>query len=234
MDNSNLQRVRMGGIALSRGDIYPGATVSWAFPGKDDAVKVALLMPNATRTHFKVIAFNTDSKPIKAKMTGWNVNSGTWEVKSGLGDANDNLAAGAKSREIAFEKTASTELEFAPRKTTVYEFTLKTPSGSEPATRADLGIGADDVVVEGAVVKVTVHSLGAIDAAAAKVELLDAKGKVVATASTPSLPPPHDLKPHTAQVSLTLPAGFKTAGAKVRIAAPYKEGTQLNNEVVLH
>jgi hypothetical protein len=31
-----------------------------------------------------------------------------------------------------------------------------------------------------------------------------------------------------------LPAGFKTAGAKVRIAAPYKEGTQLNNEVVLH
>lgn len=234
MENAYLQRVRMGGIALVRGDLYPGATVSWAFPGKDDAVKVAIMMPNASRTHFKVIAFNTDAKPIKATMTGWNVDSGQWQVKSGLGDAKDNLPASAKSHEIAFEKTASTELEFAPHKTTVYEFTLKTPSGSDPATRADLGIGVDDVVIDGNSLKVTVHSLGAQDATAAKVELIDAAGKVVAEAPTPALPAPRDLKPHTAQVTLTLPAGFKAAGAKVRIVAPYKEITQLNNTVALH
>ena len=233
MDSQYLQRTRMGGIALTRGNIYPGATVSWSFADPDGAVKVALLMPNATRNHFKVIAFNTDAKPIKAKMTGWNVDSGQWVVKSGPGDANDSLSASAKSKEIAFEKTASTELEFAPHKTTVYEFTLKT-KGDDPASRADLGIGVDDVVIEGGSLKVTVHSLGAQDAAAAKVELVDAAGKVVAEAPTPALPAPRDLKPHTAQVTLTLPAGFKTAGAKVRLVAPYKEITQLNNTVALH
>jgi len=154
-------------------------------------------------------------------------------VKSGPGDANDNLSASAKSKEITFEKTASTELEFAPHKTTVYEFTLKA-KGDDPTTRADLGIGSDDVVIANGKATVTVHSLGAQDAAAAKVELVDAAGKVVAEAPTPALPAPRDLKPHTAQVTLTLPAGFKAAGAKLRIVTPYKEITQLNNVVALH
>ncbi|GAA0535790.1 hypothetical protein FHS83_003238 [Rhizomicrobium palustre] len=233
IDSMYLQRSRMGGVQLVRGNMYPGATVTWAFPGKDDAVKVALLVPNADRKHFKVIAFNTDSKPIKAKMTGWNVESGIWTVKSGLGDALDNLGANTKSKEIAFEKSASTEVEFAPGKTTVYEFTLKTPSGSDPVTRADLGIGEDDVVINGTALKVTVHSLGAQDAGAAKLELVDAKGKVVAEAPTPAIAAPKDLKPHTATVTLALPAGFKTTGAKLRIVAPFKEITQMNNEVVL-
>jgi hypothetical protein len=233
MENAYLQRVRMGGIALVRGNIYPGATVSWAFPGKNDAVQVAILMPNASRNHFKVIAFNTSTKPIKAEMTGWNVDSGQWEVKYGPGDASENLSAGAKSKEIAFEKTVSTKLEFAPHKTTIYEFTLKA-KGDDPATRADLGIGSDDVAIADGKATVTVHSLGAQDAAAAKVELVDATGKVVAEATTPALPAPRDLKPHTAHVTLTLPAGFKVAGTKVRIVTPYKEITQINNVVALH
>jgi hypothetical protein len=233
IDNQYLQRTRTGGVALVRGNIYPGATVSWAFPDPEGAVSVALLMPNATRSHFKVIAYNITAKPVKAKLTGWNVDSGQWDVKSGPGDAKDNLPATAKARSIAFEKTASVDVEFAPHKTTVYEFTLKTPSGDAPNTRADLGIGSDDVVRQGDSVSVTVHSLGAQDAKPASVRVVDAHGKVVAEAATPALLAPKDLKPHTATVTLTLPANFHSAGAVVQIVSSQKEITLLNNTVRL-
>ncbi|MDR3528540.1 MAG: hypothetical protein P4L57_14815 [Rhizomicrobium sp.] len=228
-----LQRIRLGGVALVRGNIYPGNTVSWAFPDPDGAVSVAIMMPNASRTHFKVIAYNVTDHVVKAKMTGWNVDGGTWEMKSGLGDDKDALSGDVKTASIAFEKTAAVDVAFAPGKTTVYEFTLVT-KGDVPSTRADLGIGRDDVVVKGSVVMVTVHSLGAQDAAAARVEVVDASGKVVSSAPTPALPAPRDLKPHTAVVKLKLPAKFKMDGASVRIVAPYKEITQMNNSVTLH
>ena len=228
-----LQRIRMGGIALTRGNIYPGATVSWAFPDPEGAVSVAIMMPNASRSHFKVIAYNVTDHVVTAKMTGWNVDGGEWEMKSGLGDDKDALTGDVKTASVAFEKTASVKVAFAPGKTTVYEFTLKT-KGDVPSTRADLGIDRDDLVVKGSAVAVTVHSLGAQDAAAAKVEVVDAAGKVVASAPTPALPAPRDLKPHTAVVKLKLPAKFKLDGASVRIVAPYKEITQLNNSVTLH
>jgi hypothetical protein len=233
IDNQYLQRSRMGGVSLVRGNIYPGATVSWSFADPEGAVSVALLMPNATRNHFKVIAYNVTAKPVKAKMTGWNVDSGQWEVKSGPGDAKDNVPASAKARTIAFEKTASVDVEFAPHKTTVYEFTLKTPSGDAPNTRADLGIGADDVMLKGDILSVTVHSLGAEDAKPASVRVVDVHGKVVAEAATPALPAPKDLKPHTVTVTLTLPAKFNPAGAVVQVVSAQKEITQLNNTVRL-
>jgi hypothetical protein len=233
MENGNLQRARLGGIALTRGNIYPGATVSWAFADPDGAVSVALLLPNPSRTHFKVIAYNITAKPVKAIMTGWNIASGQWEMKSGPGDAGDNVPAKAKVRTVALEKSESVDVVFAPRTTTVYEFTLKTPSGDEPATRADLGIGSDDIVLKDGHVAVTVHSLGAKDAAAATVRLVDAKGKVVAETTTPALTAPRDLKPHTATVTLTVPPGFKQAGAAVEIVSGEKEITRRNNIVRL-
>jgi len=143
------------------------------------------------------------------------------------------VPASAKARTIAFEKTASVDVEFAPHKTTVYEFTLKTPSGDAPNTCADLGIGSDDVVRHGDSLSVTVHSLGAQDAKPAAVRLIDAKGKVIAEAATPALPAPRDLKPHTATVTLTLPAKFNPAGAVVQVVSAQKEITQLNNAVRL-
>ena len=231
MENSYLQRSRLGGVALARNNMYPGATVSWSFSDPNGAESVALLVPNPSRTHFKVIAYNITGKPVKAKMTGWNVDSGEWDVKSGPGDAHDNLAATARGKTVAFEKTSSLDVTFAPHTTTVYEFTLKTPSGDAPNTRADLGIGVDDVKHDGTAVSVTVHSLGAKDAAPAKVRIVDAKGKVVAEVATPALPAPRDLKPHTATVTLTVPAAL--SGAKVQIVSPDKEVTQLNNTVRL-
>jgi hypothetical protein len=222
IDNQYLQRSRLGGIALTRGNIYPGATVSWAFAEPDGAVEVALLVPTPARDHFKVIAWNVADHPIAATMTGWNVDSGQWEMKSDTG-----------TRSIAFEKTVGVPLVFAPGANS-FEFTLKTP-GTPVQDRPDLGIGRDDLKLSKAAVAVTVHSLGALPAPAGRVELVDASGKVVAAAATPALPAPTDLQPHTATVTLRLPARFDPATGQVRVSlGEVPEITRMNNTVPLN
>lgn len=231
VDSSFLQRTRLGGAALVRGNMYPGNTVSWAFPNPEDAVAVAILMPNPSRDHFKVIAYNISKQPVKAVMTGWNINSGQWEMKSGKGDAADGLGGDAAVASVNLEKTASVDVTFAPGETTVYEFTLKAP-GDVVSERPDLGIGVDDVKVSKGRVDVTVHSLGAKDAPAGWVQVLDASGAVVAKVATPALKAPVDLQPHTVKVKLKLPAGFKGGSVRVTLGE-VKEITQLNNVVAV-
>jgi hypothetical protein len=217
--NELLQRTRLGGIALKRNWIWPGNTVSWRFEHDDDAEKVAILVRHATPSGFTVTAFNTTGRPVAARMTGWTVTAGEWEME----------AAGAAPRRFAFEKSASTSLTF-PAGESSYRFHL-VKAGPPTETRPDLGIGADDVVRRGREVRVTVHSLGAVDAPAGAVEILDAAGKAIARAATPPLKAPTDLKPKTAVVTLSLPAGAK----RVRVSLPdgVAEVTQLNNEVAL-
>jgi hypothetical protein len=231
VDNAYLQRTRMGGVGLVRNNAYPGATVSWSFADPEGALKVGILMPEAMPDHFKVIAYNISKQPVQATMTGWNVNAGEWEVRSGIAAAVDKLPDNAKAKTIAFEKTASTDVVFAPGKTTVYEFTLKTPTDA-PEARADLGIGPEDVKIGQGEITVTVHSLGAKDAAGGTLELADAKGKAAVTAKVPALPAPRDLKPVTATVKLAVPAGFALKGAEVRVTLDgAKELTRMNNMV---
>jgi hypothetical protein len=100
-------------------------------------------------------------------------------------------------------------------------------------SRPDLGIGEDDVKVEGNRVKVTVHSLGSVDAPASRVVLRDRAGKVLASAAVPSIKAPLDLFPKTAAVSLTLPAGSDWKGGSVTVesSGDVPEITEMNNRV---
>ena len=225
-----LQRSRLGGVALKRNWIWPGATVSWRFDHPDEAGQVAILVPGATPTHFKVIAFNTTDHPVRAQMTGWNVTAGDWRMTSGVDANGDDKADAPQSRAFAFEKSAAVDVAFAPRQTTVMEFDL-VKAGEAVETRADIGVGPDDLKLSGRALSVTVHSLGALDAPAGSLTIEDAGGKVLARAATPPLQAPRDLLPKTAVVKLTLPAG----AARVRIALPdgTREITQLNNSVAL-
>ena len=52
---------RLGGIALQRDRIYPGNVVSWQFDAPATDESVAILIPEATPDHFKVIAYNLDA-----------------------------------------------------------------------------------------------------------------------------------------------------------------------------
>jgi hypothetical protein len=229
-----LQRSRLGGVALKRNWIWPGATVSWRFDKPEAAEQVAILVPGATPSHFKVIAYNTANRPVKAAMTGWNVTAGDWTMTAGVSAKDGDKADAPQARTVPLEKSASVDVVFAPRQTTVLEFDLA-KAGLPTKGRADIGIGADDVKRSGRGLQVTVHSLGAQDAPAGSVMVEDASGKIVARAATPPLKAPKDLKPKTATVKLSLPDGFDPKGARVRISLPdgTREITQLNNTVAL-
>jgi hypothetical protein len=224
-----LQRTRLGGVALMRNWLWPGHTVSWRFDQDVDAEAVAILVPGATPRSFKVIAFNTADHPVKAKMSAWNVTAGRWRMSSGIDRNGDDKADGAPPvRTLDLERSASVDLVFEPGQATVASFELES-AGAPTETRADLGIGSDDLKRAGRALQVRVHSLGARDAPAGTLVLEDAAGHVLARAKTPALKAPRDLKPRTAVVTLKFAAGADLKGAHVRIALPVPEITQLNN-----
>lgn len=232
---AELQRARLGGVALVRNGTFPGHTVSWKFHAPATAEDVAILLPDATGTSFKVIAYNLATTPVQATMTGWNIDPGIWEISQGI-DTNDDDTAdqSIETKSVPFERTRSVELTFAPRATTVLTFKLKSP-GKPYWQRPDLGIDPRDVEVHGDELRVTVHSLGSAPTPESEVVLRDHDGHVIATGKIPAIEAPLDLLPKTVQVLLKLPAATATAGSTVEIDPEHTltEITALNNVVRL-
>ncbi len=234
-NNGELQRARLGGVALMRNYIYPGNVVSWKFDAPATGQSVGILVPEGTPDHIKIIAYNLDPVPVKAKMTGWEIDPGKWEITQGVtGASADAPLSDSNTRTAEFERSSDLEITFPPHVTTVIELKL-VAKGVPYWSRPDLGIGEDDVKVEGNRMKVTVHSLGSVDAPASRVVLRDKAGKVLATASVPSIKAPIDLFPKTASVVLTLPAGSELKGGSVTVESNGKlpEITQMNNRLPL-
>jgi hypothetical protein len=228
-----LQRSRLGGVANKRGQMLPGHLVSWRFEGGADGRDVAILIKDGEATRFKVVAYNLSDRPVVATMTGWGVAPGTWTARQGVDtDGDDAIDGAGETRDLAFERTRSLTLTLPPRQTTILDM-ARTAAGDDPARRADLGLGRGDVAVAGSTVTAKVHSLGAQDAAAARVELVDAAGKVLDSAAVPPLKAPTDLLPKTLSVKLKIPAGAKASGLRVRIVTHQPQITALNDEVVL-
>lgn len=225
-----LQRARLGGIALKRNQGWPGHTVSWRFAQEAAAEQVALLVHAPSPERFTVTAYNLGSAPQRAQMTGWNVAPGRWRVRSGTDrDGDGRIDGKASEREIVLEKSVSTELTFAPKRTQLFEFERIRP-GTPVETRPDLGIGRGDVRVDGDSVRLTVHSLGHVGTGSGHAVLEDSHGRELARVPVPALPAPGDLRPRTAQVSLPL-NGRDPAGLQVRVALDddAEEVTRLNN-----
>ena len=240
-NNGELQRSRLGGVALMRNYCYPGNAVSWRFDAPADDQSVAILIPEATPDHVKIIAYNLDRVPVTAQMTGWEVDPGEWTMTQGtqasIGNAGPALDAPVQNQmtqTVAFERSKSVSITFAPRTTTVIELTLKA-KGVPYWSRPDLGIDPEDVKVSGSTIAVTVHSVGAVDAPASKVVLRGRDGKALATADVPALQAPADLTPRTAKVKLAVPAGVDLKGATVTVESggDLPEITLLNNSVTL-
>ena len=232
-NTGDLQRARLGGIALQRDRIYPGNVISWQFDGPATDESVAILVPEATPDHFKVITYNLDSTTVKAHMTGWDIDPGKWEITQGTqSDATTGPIHDATTHTVDFERSRTLDITFAPHTTTVLELKL-VDKGVPYWSRPDLGLDPDDVKVEGNRMKVTIHSLGSVDAPASKVVLRDRAGKVLATASAPALKAPLDLLPKTEVVSLALPANADWKGGSVTIESggALPEITQRNNRV---
>ncbi len=216
-----------------RGYDYPGDVVSWKFQAPASEQSVAILVPEGTPDHVKVIAYNLDSAPVKAQMTGWEIDPGKWEIsQSTRGNANTDPLQNTTTRTESFERSSSLDITFPAHTTTVLDLKLVT-KGVPYWTRPDLGIDPGDVKIEGDRMLVTVHSLGAVDAPESRIVLRDHDGKVLATTKAASLKAPLDLIPKTELVTLSLPTGADWKGGSVTIESSGKlpEITQKNNRV---
>jgi hypothetical protein len=228
-----LQRERLGGVALRRNQTWPGNSVSWRFASAAAAEQVAILLPGARRDRFRVLAYNMSPSDQRATMTAWNVTAGTWSmsVATSTDDGKTLVGTGA-ARTITLERSGAVDVDFAPGTMTVLDFALVTPAGPVEE-RADIGIGADDLVVKDSRLAVTVHSLGAVAAIGGRAELVAADGHVLASATLPDLAAPTDLLPRTATIALALPGRGDRTGLIVRVglAGDAAETTRLNNVV---
>jgi len=235
MPISELQMSRLGGVALTRNTIYPGHVVSWKFekPATDESV--AILVQKATTREIKIIAYNLEKAPVTAIMTAWDILPGTWEVVRGIDlDGNDFIDGQPEFEKVMLERTKTLRLTFPPGKTTIVRLKLKSRT-KDYWERPDLGIGDDDVKRSENTLTVTVHSLGSVDAPAATIALVGRNGNRLASVRIPALAAPLDLKPKTADVSITIPAGADITGACVVVdpGAVLQEITRLNNTVEL-
>jgi hypothetical protein len=217
---------------LQRDRVYPGNVVGWQFDAPASDESVGILIPEATPDHFKVVAYNLDAAPVLAHMTGWEIDPGKWEITQGTAESTTGPVHNATTRTVDYERSKTLDIVFPPHSYTVLELKL-VEKGVAYWSRPDLGIDPGDVKVEGRTMKVTVHSLGSVDAPAARVVLRDRSGKVLASGKSPALKAPLDLLPKTAVVSLALPTGADWKGGSVTIesSGPLPEITQMNNRV---
>ena len=63
---AELQRARLGGVALIRNSTYPGHAVSWKFAAPATEQSVAILVPSATPDAVKIEVYNLEQTPVKA------------------------------------------------------------------------------------------------------------------------------------------------------------------------
>jgi hypothetical protein len=237
-NTGDLQRQRLGGIALQRDRIYPGDVVGWQFDAPATDESVGILTPVGTPDHLKFLVYNLDAQPVKAHMTGWQIDPGKWEIMQATQGGEGGAPADAPLRDVttrtaAFERSTDLDFTFPPHTTTVLELTLVT-KGVPYWSRPDLGIDPEDVKIEGNRMKVTVHSVGSVDAPASKVVVRDRTRKVLAAATAPALKAPLDLLPKTTVVDLSLPkADWKGGTVTVEMRGSQPEITLKNNRVQL-
>ena len=220
-NNGELQRSRLGGVALMRNYCYPGNAVSWRFEKPANDQSVAILVPEATPDHVNIIAYNLDSVPVKAQMTGWEIDPGQWTISQGTvqgsGDAMpaaDSQLHNSNTQTVAFERS---------KRCGVYVCAAHDHgdrSESEDKRRAVLVAARPrhrSRRCEGRRQKmtVTVHSVGAVDAPVSKVVVHGQRWQDDCDGHVPALKAPVDLTPKTAQVSIAIPAGADLKGATV-------------------
>lgn len=230
---TEIQRARLGGVALVRNSLFPGHTVSWEFAKPANERSVGILIPDATRTSFKVIAFNLETSAVKATMTGWNVDPGVWEMTQGVDGDGDDVADGkVETKEVGLERSAGVEVTFAPRVTTVLTFKLK-KAGVPYWERPDLAIRKPDVVRTNEAVQVMVHNVGSVDAPEATLRVLDVAGKELGKAKIPAMKGVTDLTPSVQRVSVVVGEGRAEIGSVEIDAGEMVEITKRNNRVEL-
>jgi hypothetical protein len=228
-----LQRQRLGGVALSRNAIVQGNLISWRFSDESDATKLAVLVIDPRPTHFRIVAHNLSDGPIEAAVIGAQIASGRWTVDQGLDDNGDDRAETATTRSShAFSSGASLAFRFMPGATTILDFSLESPE-PDIRERVDLGLSDHGITRTADTIAVTVHALGSRDSDEATLLLETLDGLILAQSVIPPLAAPNDLQPSRAVVQIRAPDVHYPEGLRLRIRYTQPEISTDNNTLVL-
>lgn len=230
LPTQELQRQRLGGLALYRNAIVRGNRIEWDFADANGAEKVGILVKEPTRTGLRVLAHNLSDQPVAARIIGADVAAGDWTVTEGIDADGDDKAETTAARTIAFGEGQGVPVTLAPGRTTVLDFTLASP-GRDTIGRPDAAIASRDVVRAKGRVEVTVHNIGGAPTPTGRVRLLSATGAVLAEAPLPAIAAPSDLKPKTVRVALKAPSD--AAAVDVLLDRDAAEARTDNNKVPL-
>ena len=229
-----LQYSRMGGVAMSRNAVYPGHAISWKFKEPAMDTSVGILVHYSTPEEIKLEVYNLEDFAVDAEITGWEVLAGKWEITQGIdADGDAEIDGKASKNKVDFGVSQSIPVQFEAKKTTMVTLKL-VKKGQAVNSLADLGISSEDVKVEGNMVHVKLHNLGAVDAQPATIAIVDGQGKIISSVQSPMIKAPADLQPKTADVQLEIPGGLDAQGLSVMIdpEAKINEVTRNNNLVI--
>ncbi len=231
-----LQRSRLGGVALSRNDIFPGNYISWKFKAPAKGESAAILVKSATPSELHIQVYNLEDRTIQASMKGWDVLPGTWEIKEAIAsEGDDQPDSSLKNREVEFGLSDTVNFSFPPRQSIFLSLKL-VKKGTAYSELPDLAIGKDDITTNENKIYVIVHNLGAVESARSRIALIDAEGKIVAESDIPSIKAPDDLFPKTKKIVLIVPAGMNISGMHLKIDPDNKvnEITKVNDSILIN
>jgi hypothetical protein len=203
------QEDRLGGVALTRiQDMYPQHHVSWKFNKPATYQSLAIYLPEPDPRKLAIVVYNLEKEAVKAEMTVWQAEPGKWRIRQGLDRNGDQVIDGAATEWVAdLTRAEKIDLVFPPRELSIVTMELIEPATIGYRDRADLGIGKDDVRIQGNNVTVRVYNIGAVESSQTILELRDANGQVVAVRDVPPVEAPLDLIPRWQEVKITVPEG---------------------------
>lgn len=231
--SGELQRARLGGTALVRNAYYRGHSLSWRFRAPAKARSAAIAVRRASPRTIELLAHNLSPVEVHASVTGWDVEPGTWRVSQGVDSDGDDVADRELSvRTLGLERSRSFELALPAGVTSVLELSLVAP-GVPVWQRADWGLTLRDVRHDRGWLRVDLHSLGSVGAAATRLVLSSADGRVLESVAVSGLKAPIDLLPKVVNVVLRDHPGAVGRRLVIDPEDSILEVTEVNNSVVI-
>jgi hypothetical protein len=218
--NTNaIQTDRLGGIALARiRHIYHKHFVSWKIKPPASYQSLALFVTKANPSRIDIKAYNLEKESVRAGMTLWDIVPGQWRVVAGLDTNDDQQIDTERSEEFAYlERGDELDLSFAPGKNTIIHLELTEPAATTYGERPDLAMAKSGIRISGNEVTVRVYSQGAVATPETLLELKDASGAMVVSATVPPMEPPLDLGPNWLDIKLIVPPGTDLSTGSLQI-----------------
>jgi hypothetical protein len=197
-------RAYLGGFC-GRNKYNPTHAVSWDGLGQDFA---ALILKNRSQG-LKAAVYSYASRPVPGTMRIWALEHGRYQVATGIDTNGDFEPEGeVQRRAMTLARADAVPITLAPKAVTI--ITVEQVERLEPFfTRADLALAGREVEIAGNEVRGVVHNIGSSDAENVTVDILDAAGQGIASASLGRLEATLDLLPRRKSFTIRLPGGAR-------------------------